>query len=302
MTIQQCKYAVEIARIGSFNEAATKLFISQASLSENIKNLEQELGIIIFERSNKGINLTREGSEFIHYAAQLISQAEMIHERYHSSVSMKRLCISTQHYDFVAEVFARFLNSIAHSNFTLTMKETKTHEVIENVKNSLCDLGIIAMKKSEDALMKRYLGKNKLQFHPLIETAPHIFIRKEHPLAHMPLVDYDDLCKYAYIFYEQGENCAIQFSEELSEYHSYQKKVKINDRATLMNLLLSTDCYTIGTGIMTSELNNGNVIAIPLQSNEKYAIGWIAHKNVEHTEEVTQFVHMLHEFFENIDL
>lgn len=302
MTIQQCKYAVEIARIGSFNEAATKLFISQASLSENIKNLEQELGIIIFERSNKGINLTREGSEFIHYATQLISQADMIYERYSAAGPLKRLCIATQHYDFAAEVFARFLNSISKSNFSLAMTETKTHEVIENVKNFSCDLGIIAMKKSEDALMKRYLAKNRLQFHPLVETTPHIFIRKEHPLAASASVSYDDLREYAYIFYEQGENCAVQFSEELSEYHSYQKKVKINDRATLMNLLLSTDCYTIGTGIMTSDLNNGNVIAIPLQSGERYAIGWIAHKNVEQTQEAALFIHMLHEFFENMDI
>lgn len=301
MTIQQCRYAVEISKVGSFNEAATRLFVSQASLSESVKNLEQELGIVIFERSNKGINLTREGTEFIHYAAQLVSQAEMIRERYSAPGSFKRLCIATQHYDFAADVFAKFLNSITQSNFSLTIQETKTHEVIENVKNSLCDIGIIAIKKSEDYLMKRYLAKNRLEFHSLTETNPHIFVRKEHPLSLSKKVSYDDLGEYPYVFYEQGENSAAQFSEELSEHSAYQKKVRINDRATLMNLLLSTDCYTIGTGIMTSDLNNGNVISIPLESDEKYEIGWINHKNVEQTDEVKTFIEMLEAFFENIE-
>lgn len=300
MTIQQCKYAVKIAQEGSFNEAAIKLFTSQASLSEAVKNLEQELGIVIFERSNKGVNLTREGGEFIHYAASIVSQAEMISERYKTKEELKHLCIATQHYDFVAEVFTRFVNSIKNSKFTLTLQETKTYEVIESVKNSVSDLGIIAIKKSEEKLMKRYLSKNKLDFKMLIETKPHIFVRKEHKLASETRVSCNDLLDFPYVFYEQGENSAALFFEELADFNLSGNNVKINDRATLMNLLLSTDCYTVGTGIMTSELNNGNVVSVPLETEERYIIGYITQKNVERTDEACEFIDMLNDFLNKI--
>lgn len=300
MTIQQCKYAVKVAQEGSFNEAAIKLFTSQASLSEAVKNLEQELGIVIFERSNKGVNLTREGSEFIHYAASIVSQAEMISERYKAKEELKHLCIATQHYDFVAEVFTRFVNSIKNRRFTLTLQETKTYEVIESVKNSASDLGIIAIKQSEEQLMKRYLSKNKLDFKMLIETKPHIFVRKDHELAGETRVSCNDLLDFPYVFYEQGENSAALFFEELADFNLSGNNVKINDRATLMNLLLSTDCYTVGTGIMTSELNNGNVVSVPLETEERYIIGYIKQKNVERTGEACEFIDMLNDFLNKI--
>lgn len=298
MTIQQCKYVIEIARVGSFNEAAVALFMSQASLSDAVKNLEEELKIKIFKRSNKGVQLTNEGGEFIKYANQLVSQAEFILERYSSRNVSKRLYVSSQHYDFVAEAFAEFVNSIAGGDFTASLKERKTHEVIYDVKNSLCDLGILALKKSEDCVMERYLTKNKLEFHPFMETSPYVFLGRDHPLAGAASVTYEDLSGYAYIVYEQGENSAVQFSEELSEYNSFSKKVEITDRATLMNLLVSTECYTIGTGIMNSKLNNGNITAVPLQSSDMYSLGWLCRENTELSCEARQFVERLGKVFE----
>ena len=300
MTIQQCKYVIEIARVGSFNEAATTLFVSQASLSESVRNLERELEIKIFERSNKGINLTGEGLEFIKYAHQLVSQAEFIKERYMPESRSKRLYISTQHYDFVAEVFSKFVNLVAENDFMLQLKETKTHEIIYDVKNLMSDLGIMAMKKGGDALMERYLKKNKLKFTSLAEIEPHVFLRKEHPLSKRDILDYEDLSEYPYISYEQGEKTAVQFSEELTDYTKFKKNIEINDRATLLNLILSTDCVTIGTGIMTSELNSGNIISIKLKSDEIYSIGWIARENSELTEEAALFIKMLEEFLSGI--
>lgn len=299
MTIQQCRYALAIAQAGSFHEAAIRLFISQASLSESVRNLEKELGIMLFLRSNKGVSITREGAEFLHYAAQLVSQAEMIEDRYRSAAAGKRLRVSAQHYDFAAEVFAQFLNTSTQQEFALELKETRTHEAIEQVKNALCDLGVIAMRKSESALMERYLAKNQLQFHSLAETAPHVFMRRGHPLSQHTIVEETELQAFPYVFYEQGENAAALFSEELESAAICRKRVRINDRATLLNLLLSTDCCTIGTGIMTSSLSQ-DVIAIPLRSAEKYAIGWIARREITYTEEMLAFIKMLEEFFEKL--
>ena len=300
MTFQQCKYVIEIAKAGSFNEAATNLFVSQASLSESVKNLEKELSIKIFERSNKGINLTIEGLEFIKYAGQLVSQAEFIKERYSKASYAKRLNISTQHYDFAAEVFADFVNKVSESELTLQLKETKTYEVIDDVKNFRSDLGIIAMKKNSNLLMERYLKKNKIKFTVLAEVAPHIFLRKNHPLSRYSELNYDDLEEYPYVFYEQGEKTAVQFSEELTDNTKFKKRIEINDRATLLNLILSTDCVTIGTGIMTSELNSGNIISVRLKSDEIYCIGWITRENTELTSEADMFIKMLDKFINAI--
>ena len=300
MTFQQCKYVIEIAKAGSFNEAATNLFVSQASLSESVKNLEKELSIKIFKRSNKGINLTIEGLEFIKYAGQLVSQAEFIKERYSKASYAKRLYISTQHYDFAAEVFADFVNRVSESELTLQLKETKTYEVIDDVKNFRSDLGIIAMKKNSNLLMERYLKKNKIKFTVLAEVAPHIFLRKNHPLSRYSELNYDDLEEYPYVFYEQGEKTAVQFSEELTDNTKFKKRIEINDRATLLNLILSTDCVTIGTGIMTSELNSGNIISVRLKSDEIYCIGWITRENTELTSEADMFIKMLDKFINTI--
>ena len=299
MTIQQCRYILEIAKRGSFNEAATSLFISQASLSESTKNLENHLGIKIFARSNKGVCLTKEGGEFIKYARQIVSQADLVEERYASSVKPKRLFISSQHYDFAAEVFSKFLNTVKQEHFMLSLRETKTNDVIQEVKSAQSDIGIIALKKTGDQLMERYLKKNKLIFTPLTDARPHVFMKKTHPLKDKSIINDNDLSDYPYIFYEQGDNCAVQFSEELSDYSCSYKNIEINDRATLMNLLLSTDCYTIGTGIMSSELNNGNIISIPLDSASRYSIGYIIHENAELTSEAILFLDMLKEFLKN---
>ncbi len=302
MTIQQCKYVIEIAKVGSFNEAATTLFVSQASLSESVKNLEKELGIRIFERSNKGIYMTGEGLEFIRYAHQLVSQAEFIKERYLPDSHSKRLSISTQHYDFVAEVFSDFVNKFSDDELMLQFKETKTYEVIDDVKNFRSNFGVIALKKGGDTLMERFLKKNKIKFTTLTEVEPHVFLRKGHPLADRKKLNYEDLSEYPYVSYEQGEKTAVQFSEELTDYTKFSKNVEINDRATLLNLIMSTDCVTIGTGIMTSELNSGNIISVKLESDETYSIGWIARENTELTEEAEMFIKMLNEFLKRIKI
>lgn len=297
MTLQQCRNVLEIIKCGSFNEAAISLFISQASLSESVKNLEKELGIQIFHRSNKGISLTGEGSEFAEYAARLCTEAAFIRERYTSSKTTGRLYIITQHYDFVADVFSRFLNTATENPLNVSLQESKTHAVITGVRDGRYDLGVLAVRK-EDRQYHRYLEKNRLRFHCLTETTPYVFLRKAHPLAGRARLDYAALEKYPYIFYAQGENGSARFAEELSEYTLYKKRVEINDRATLMNLLLSTDSVTVGTGLMPSALNDGRIAAVPLESDETYAVGYIVRENTALTEEAKQFAAMLEAFFQ----
>lgn len=177
MTIQQCKYVLEIAETGSFSEAAKQLFIAQPSLSGCVKQLENELGIQIFGRSNRGVYLTDEGAEFVRYASQIVQQSECILERYRDSEKMHKLYISTQHYDFVADIFGRLLNESKLAQYRFRLKETQTYDIICEVETAFNDIGILAVKDGDRELMERLLSKRGLSFTPFLDTIPHVFVR-----------------------------------------------------------------------------------------------------------------------------
>lgn len=300
MTIQQCKYILAIARLGSMNEAAKFLLVSQASLSSAVRELESELGIRIFDRSNKGVRITRDGSEFIRYARQLLSQYEVITDRYShgEKKEVRNFAVTSQHYDFVAEAFVKFIRRY-RADYSLSLKEARTIEVIEDVKNLNSDLGILAyLKAPSGGYMERYLKRNGLEFRQLFETCPYVFIGKHHPLADRTKLSHEEMIDYPYITYDQGESGPVEFSEELSEYNQTKKHIRINDRATLMNLLLDSESYTIGTGIMRSELNKGDVISIPFVSDDVYTVGIINRADVGLSEEAERFTTLLYETVE----
>ena len=293
MTIIQCKYIIETAKCGSFNEAANRLFISQANLSENVKKLEEEFKIKIFRRSNKGVSLTSDGAEFIRHAEKIVSQAEYMDFCFKNRQRGFSFSVSSQHYDFVAEAFSEFLNKNRKEISSFALKETQTHDVISDVKNSESNIGIIAVKKADSNIMNRFFRKNGISFLQISEASPHVFLRAEHPLADKSELNISELEEYFYISYEQGNRGAVQFSEELTEFCGGNRRIIINDRATLMNLLLSTDSYTVGTGIMTSELNNGSITSVPLCSGDIYLIGVITAENAILSEKETEFIEIL---------
>lgn len=275
MTIQQCKYVLEIARTGSFSEAAKQLFIAQSSLSAGIKSLERELNICIFQRSSNGVYLTDEGSEFVRYAADIVSASELAVGRYKSPQKTETLFIATQHYDFIADVFGNFVKDVDLDRYRFSIKEIETYNVIREVENSYSDIGIIAIKDGDYDIMKRYLNKRNITFVSMLEAAPHVFVRRAHPLASMDRLSVADLKDFPYVSYEQGGQTASFFTEELNDARAMDKHIEISDRATLMNLLLMTDAYTVGTGIMPSALNKGDIVSIPFDSKEHYIIGYL---------------------------
>ena len=292
MTIQQCKYVLAIAKAGSFNEAAKRLFVAQSSLSGSVKDLESELGIIIFERTGNGVFLTDDGAEFVRYAAQLAEQNDFILERYSTEKNSHKLYVSTQHYDFIADICRRMISEIKEENYRFSLRETKTYEVIHEIETAYSDIGILAIKDSDDGIMKRFLDKRGLFFTPVIKAYPHVFVRKEHPLAGNKRIEYGALKDYPYVSYEQGEHNISFFTEEIMNGFS-KRHIEISDRASLMNVLLNTDCYTIGTGIMPSALNNGNIVSIPLVSDEFYMIGYILRKDGKLSDMAEEFIRLL---------
>lgn len=297
MTLQQCKYVLKIQEVGTFSEAANQLFVAQSGLSNSIKLLEEELKIKIFERSKNGVSLTCEGAEFVRYAEQIVAQSEFILDRYGSKKPKDRLYISTQHYDFIADVFCRFVAECNTKRYDVSLQEKKTHEVIHDVEMALSDVGIIAIKNKDFDVMTRYLQTKEIKFVEFLKTPPHLFVKSSHDLASKTSISYNEITAYPFACYEQGEyNDSSLFTEEMLPKGLSGQRIIISDRATLMNVLLKTDCYTVGTGIMPSDLNDGKIVSIPIVTDEIYIVGYITKKNRLNTQMTDQFISLLNKY------
>ncbi|AKG34210.1 LysR family transcriptional regulator [Paenibacillus durus] len=280
MTLQQLKYVIEVAGRGSMNEAAKRLFISQPSLSNAIRDLEDEIGITIFERTNKGISLSKEGAEFLSYARQVVEQAELLENRYlGAKPSPQHFSVSTQHYAFAVNAFVNLVREYGQEEYEFALRETKTYEIIQDVKTLRSEIGILYLNEFNAKVMGRLLKDAGLAFNSLFTAKPHIFISIHNPLAKQSIVTIDQLHEYPYLSFEQGEYNSFHFSEEILSTLSHPKSIRVNDRATLFNLLIGLNGYTISTGVLSADLNGNEIIPVPLDCGESINVGWICHKD-----------------------
>lgn len=279
MRIQQLRYIIKIVEAGSINEASKQLFISQPSLSSAVKELENEMGIEIFHRTPRGITLSTDGAEFLSYARQVIEQAELLEHRYKGMQERKQLfAVSTQHYAFAVNAFVALLKEIDQSEYEFTLRETRTYEIIEDVHSFRSELGILFLNEFNRQVLLKLLAEKQLVFHSLFEAKPHVFISKTHPLADHSLIELDELADFPYLSFEQGDNNSFYFSEEILSTLTHKKQIRVSDRATLFNLLIGLDGYTISSGVLNSNLNGDNIIAVQLAVPESMEIGWIMHQ------------------------
>ncbi len=281
MTLQQLKYAIEIANKGSINEAAKSLFISQPSLSNAIHALETEIKTTIFVRNNRGVSITAEGNEFLGYARQVVQQAELLEEKYLSGMPTKqRFSVSTHHYLFAANAFVDLIREFGADEYEFSFRETKTFEVIDDVKNLKSEIGLIYLSSFNETVIRKLLKESDLIFEELFVAKPHIFIYKHHPLAQNAIITLDELEDYPCLSFEQGEQNSFYFSEEILSTRTVKKSIKVSDRAAVVNLMIGVLGYTISTGVFPEYLHGEDIIAIPLDVDEQIHVGTIIHKDV----------------------
>lgn len=282
MTLQQLKYVVMVAKKGTISEAAQALFISQPSLTNAIRELEKELKITIFNRTNKGIYITKEGEEFLGYARQVLEQTNLLEERYLTTTPVKQnFCISTQHYSFAINAFVDFIKEYGREEYDFSLRETTTHEIIEDVTRLKSEIGILYLNDFNETILMKLIHENNLKFEELFQAKPHVFISSHNPLAKKEKVTLEDLEPYPCLSFEQGEYNSFYFSEEILSTLEHKKNIRVRDRATLFNLLIGLNGYTISSGIISKELNGQEIIAIPLDCNEIMRIGIITHKKLQ---------------------
>ena len=259
------------------NLAAQQLFISQPSLSKAIAELEKEMNISLFERSNRGVVLTDDGSRFLSYARQVVEQADLLEHQYKSEHQVVRrvFAVSSQHYAFVVNAFVALVREYAKDEYEFSLRESQTADIIEEVRTRRSELGILYRSAFNKEVMNHILQGAELTFGPLFRASPHVFVSRRNPLAERMTVTLADLLPYPRLTYEQGTKNSFYFSEELHSTEQVPKSIVVTDRATLFNLLIGLDGYTISSGILSSDLNGTEIVAVPLKSPEYMELGYI---------------------------
>ncbi|MDO4198774.1 MAG: LysR family transcriptional regulator [Erysipelotrichaceae bacterium] len=285
MTLQQLHYALMIAREGSMNKAAEKLYISQPNLTNAIKQLEEETGITIFERSNKGVTITEEGNEFLFNARQIYSQYEMLEEKYGKKKdAKKRFAVSCQHYSFATKAFVQMVRHYDTLYYEFAIRETKTLDVIRDVAEARSEVGILYLSNYNRKYIEKLLKNGNLEFSPLVSVNAMVYLYKDHPLAKESSITLKQLQDYPCLIFEQGSESLGYLAEEILTENIYDRVIHTTDRATNLNLMRSINAYTLCSGIISEELNGGDYIAVPYEADEdnpnaSMEIGYITRKN-----------------------
>ena len=279
MTLQQLKYVITVAETGTITEAAKKLYISQPSLTNAIHDLEKEMNVEIFHRTNKGIDISKEGEDFLGYARQVLEQAAILEDKYkNGSGGKKQFCVSTQHYSFAVNAFVDLIQQYGQEEYDFSLRETQTYEIIEDVAKMKSEIGILFLNEFNEKVLRKLMKANDLEFHPLFTARPHVFISRRHPLADHTIITNEELEAYPYLSFEQGEHNSFYFSEEIFSTTERKKNIRVRDRATLFNLLIGLNGYTVCSGVIDRNLNGEDIIAVPLQDESEMQIGYLTHR------------------------
>lgn len=280
MKLQQLRYVVKVAECGSITEASRRLFVSQPSITASIRDLENEMGVHIFERTNKGVIVSEEGETFLGYARQVLDQADLLEGKYKgTSEQVPHFSVSCQHYSFAVNAFVDVIREFDAARYDFTLREEQTHEIIEDVAHMKSELGILYLSEHNREVIERMLAANELVFEGLFCATPHVFVCADHPLAGRSSVTHEDLEDYPFLSYEQGSYNSFYYSEELTSTFERRKNIRVRDRATLFNLAMGLNGYTVCSGVISHELNGPGIISIPLDVDEYMEIGIITRKN-----------------------
>ncbi|GLB32314.1 LysR family transcriptional regulator [Lacrimispora amygdalina] len=281
MTLQQLRYAICIANQKSMNKAAAELFITQPSLSSTIRDLEEEIGLQLFLRSNRGIVITPEGEEFLGYARQMLEQYRQMEERFVKKEKFKKkFSVSMQHYTFAVQAFIHMAREFGMDDYEFAVHETRTYDVIEYVKNQKSELGILYLNEFNQKSMEKLILDSDLEFTELFQCKIYVYLWKGNPLARKELIEFEDLKNYPCLSFEQGTNNAFYLAEEVFSTYEYKQIIKADDRATLLNLMVGLNGYTLCSGIICEDLNGDEYCAIPLNTSDRMRIGYIKKKKM----------------------
>ena len=306
MTIQQIYYAIVVAEAGSINKAAETLYISQPSLTSAIQELEKSAGITIFNRSGRGVTLTNDGREFLLHARQVYSQYEQLQNRYSADGNIKKkFAVSTQHYSFAVKAYVEMVKQFDTTEYEFAIMEERTREVISDVSTMRSEIGILYLSEFNRSAITKLLRTNSLEFHHLIDCQAYVYIYRKHPLAKKKSIQLSELQDYPCLQFDQGDSTSFYFAEEILSTNEYPRIIKTNDRATMLNLMIGLNGYTLCSGIICEELNGSDYIAVPYSEdqdnpNSYMEIGYITKKNSVLSEVGAMYIKQLEQYLASV--
>ena len=280
MNINQLKYVLEVAGSSSMREASTRLFVSQPALSAGIRDLEDELGILIFERTNKGVSLTDEGREFLTYAKKAVGQYEILEDRYLSKDSDKeQFSVSTQHYNFAIRAFTDVIKRLKPAKYVFSIHETKTKDVLDDVGTMKSEVGIVSFSGSNEAVIRKIFRDYQLEFTPLMKRDTYVYVWKDHELAGRKEISIEEMKDYPCIAFDQTGDSNFYLTEEALADYSFDKLIKSDDRATTLEIIARLGGYSVGCGMLSQEdaVLQG-LVAIKMKEEDPLTIGYITRK------------------------
>ncbi len=280
MTFQQLKYIIAVAKAGSISKAANELFIAQPSLTSQIHEVENEYNINLFNRTNKGVVVTPEGEMFLSYARQVLDQVDLLDEKYKNNYTKTLFSVSSQHYSFAVNAFVDVIKKYDNEKYDFSIRETETYEIIDDVSKLKSEIGILYINDFNKNVILKLLDDNDLIYETIFRAKPHVFISKKHPLCNKSSLTFEDLENYPYLSFEQGNHNSFYFSEEILSTIKRNKNIKVRDRATLFNLVIGLNGYTVSSGVLDEGLNGSDIISIPLDYDSYMDIITIRRKNV----------------------
>ena len=281
MTLTQLRYVIAVANAASMSEAARTLFIAQPSLSAAIRELELEIGMELFRRTNRGISVTPEGEEFIRYARQVVQQYELIESKYINQTAIKKkFSVSMQHYTFAVNAFMEMVKQFGMDEYEFAVRESRTYDVIEDVSTFKSEIGILYVNEFNRKVLEKIFKERELEFHEILNCHIYVYIAKSHPLAKKTMITLQELQDYPCLSFDQGNNNSFYFAEEVLSTYEYKQLIKANDRATMLNLMVGLNGYTLCSGIICEDLNGDEYCAVKLDSQEFMTIGYIVRKGV----------------------
>ncbi|MGC0370714.1 LysR family transcriptional regulator [Microbacterium sp. SLBN-111] len=290
VTLQQLQSFIEVAAEGSISAAADLLYVSQPTMSASMKDLEARVGRSLLVRSARGITLTSDGVEFLGYARQVVEQVALLEQRYLGGPPSRRLLgVSAQHYSFAVDAFVRMVKASGAEQYEFSLRETRTWDIIEDVRTLRSELGILYRNDFNRDVIDKLLRDSGLSFHPLFLADPHIFVSRKNPLAGRKSVTLADLEGLPRLTFDQGTNNSFYFAEEILSTRSSTQEIRVSDRATIFNLMIGLGGYTISTGIISDDLDP-EIVAVPLDVDERIEIGWIAHAAIPLTEQAQRYL------------
>ena len=290
MTLQQLKYADAVANCGSISEAARHVFVTQPTLTEAIRTLEEELRMAIFTRTPRGVTVTREGEEFLASARQILDDASRIEEKYTGkAVRHPQFAVSCQHYAFAVEAFMEVVKANGSAAYDFTLRETVTSEIIDDVARHRSEIGILYLSTRSERALRKILRKEELEFEELFSAKPHVFLGRKHPLAKKKTIRPDELDAYPYITYEQGVENALYFAEEVMPAIDRKKNIRVRDRATMTNLILGLDGFTVASGVHAKAYNPA-IVSVPLKLDDTITVGIIRRSGIPPSPAAEAFV------------